>query len=99
MLAMLLAAIDQTIVATALPTIGSELNDLEHLPWVVTAYLLSATAVTPLYGKLADIIGRRTTLLTAIAIFIVGSVLCALAPTHARPDRGALHPGARRRRA
>ena len=81
MLAMLLAAIDQTIVATALPTIGNDLNDLAHLPWVVTAYLLSATAVTPLYGKLADIIGRRTTMLTAIAIFMVGSVLCALAPT------------------
>lgn len=81
MLAMLLAAIDQTIVATALPTIGSELSDLEHLPWVVTAYLLSATAVTPLYGKLADIVGRRTTLLTSIAVFIVGSVLCAVAPT------------------
>jgi len=81
MLAMLLAAIDQTIVATALPTIGNELRDLEHLPWVVTAYLLSATAVTPLYGKLADIIGRRTTLLTAIAVFIAGSALCALAPT------------------
>ena len=81
MLAMLLAAIDQTIVATALPTIGTTLNDLAHLPWVVTAYLLSATAVTPLYGKLADIVGRRTTLLTAIIVFIVGSVLCALAPT------------------
>jgi EmrB/QacA subfamily drug resistance transporter len=81
MLAMLLAALDQTIVATALPTIGGALSDLEHLPWVVTAYLLSATAVTPLYGKLADIVGRRTTLLTAIVVFIVGSVLCALAPT------------------
>jgi EmrB/QacA subfamily drug resistance transporter len=81
MLAMLLAAMDQTIIATALPTIGNELNDLEHLPWVVTAYLLSATAVTPLYGKLADIIGRRTTLLTAIAVFLVGSVLCAVAPS------------------
>ena len=81
MLAMLLAAIDQTIVATALPTIGNELKDLQHLSWVVTAYLLSATAVTPLYGKLADIIGRRTTLLIAIGIFIAGSILCALAPT------------------
>lgn len=81
MLAMLLAAIDQTIVATALPTIGNDLNDLAHLPWVVTAYLLSATAVTPLYGKLADIVGRRTTMLTAIIIFMAGSVLCALAPT------------------
>ena len=81
MLAMLLAAIDQTIVATALPTIGNELGDVQHLSWVVTAYLLSATAVTPLYGKLADIIGRRTTLLTAISVFMVGSILCALAPT------------------
>jgi EmrB/QacA subfamily drug resistance transporter len=81
MLAMLLAAIDQTIVATALPTIGNALSDLAHLPWVVTAYLLSATAVTPLYGKLADIVGRRTTLLTGIAVFMAGSALCALAPT------------------
>ncbi|HVY19368.1 MAG TPA: MDR family MFS transporter [Bauldia sp.] len=81
MLAMLLAAIDQTIVATALPTIGNELKDLEHLPWVVTAYLLSGTAVTPFYGKLADIVGRRAVLLVGISIFIVGSILCALAPS------------------
>ena len=67
MLAMFLAALDQTIVATALPTIGRELGDLEHLPWVVTAYLLTATAVTPLYGKLSDIHGRRVTLLVGIA--------------------------------
>ncbi len=81
LLAMLLAALDQTIVATALPTIGSELNDLEHLQWVVTAYLLSATAVTPLYGKLADIHGRRRMLLIAIVTFVFGSLLCALAPS------------------
>jgi EmrB/QacA subfamily drug resistance transporter len=81
MVAMLLAAIDQTIVATALPTIGRDLGDAEHLPWVVTAYLLSATAVTPLYGKLSDIYGRRPTLLIAILIFMVGSVFCAIAPT------------------
>src|SRR3954454_11743628 len=80
MVAMFLAALDQTIVATAMPTIGSDLVDFEHLPWVVTAYLLTATAVTPLYGKLADIIGRRTTLLTAIAVFVLGSAFCALAP-------------------
>jgi EmrB/QacA subfamily drug resistance transporter len=80
-LAMLLAAIDQTIVATALPTIGNDLKDVEHLQWVVTAYLLSGTAVTPLYGKLADIYGRRRMLLTAITIFIAGSILCALAPS------------------
>ncbi|MDQ0472387.1 MDR family MFS transporter [Labrys wisconsinensis] len=81
MVAMFLAALDQTIVATAMPTIGRELNDLEHLPWVVTAYLLTATAVTPLYGKLSDIVGRRTTLLVAIGIFVAGSIACALAPT------------------
>ena len=63
---MFLAALDQTIVATALPTIGRDLGDLEHLPWVVTAYLLSSTAVTPLYGKLSDIHGRRTMLLIGI---------------------------------
>lgn len=80
MLAMFLAALDQTIVATAMPTIGRELGDVTHLPWAVTAYLLASTAVTPLYGKLADIHGRRLTLLGGIAIFVVGSVACALAP-------------------
>ncbi len=79
MLAMFLAALDQTIVATAMPTIGRELRDLEHLPWVASAYLLSATAVTPLYGKLSDIHGRRSILLLGIGIFIVGSIACALA--------------------
>jgi EmrB/QacA subfamily drug resistance transporter len=81
LLAMLLAALDQTIVATALPTIGQDLHDIEHLPWIVTAYLLASTAVTPLYGKLSDIHGRRPVLLTAIATFIIGSVACALAPS------------------
>src|SRR3954471_23605284 len=81
MVAMLLAALDQTIIATALPTIGRELHDLEHLSWVVTAYLLASTAVTPLYGKFSDTHGRRVTLLIGIATFIVGSIACALAPT------------------
>jgi EmrB/QacA subfamily drug resistance transporter len=81
LLAMMLSALDQTIVATALPTIGDELHDLEHLQWVVTAYLLAATAVTPLYGKLADIYGRRRMLLIAISTFVVGSLACALAPS------------------
>ncbi|MDB5592468.1 MDR family MFS transporter [Enterovirga sp.] len=81
MLAMFLSALEATIVATALPTIGRELGDAEHLPWVVTAYLLAATAVTPLYGKFADMHGRRVTLLSAIAIFILGSIGCALAPS------------------
>jgi predicted MFS family arabinose efflux permease len=78
-LAMLLGALDQTIVATALPTIGRELNDVQHLSWVVTAYLLTATAVTPLYGKLSDIHGRRLMLLVSIGVFLVGSIACALA--------------------
>ncbi|ODT17121.1 MAG: MFS transporter [Kaistia sp. SCN 65-12] len=81
MLAMFLAALDQTIIATALPTIGRELGDLQNIAWVVTAYLLSSTAVTPLYGKLSDIHGRRTVMLIAIVIFIIGSIACAMAPT------------------
>ena len=81
MFGMLLAALDQTIVATAMPTIGQELHNFEHLPWIVTSYLLASTAVTPLYGKLSDIHGRRPVLLMAISTFIVGSVACALAPT------------------
>jgi multidrug resistance protein len=81
MLAMFLSALEQTIVAPALPTIGVHLGDIENLSWVVTAYLLSATAVTPLFGKLSDIYGRRSILLTGVTIFIVGSVACALAPT------------------
>ena len=81
MIAMLLAALDQTIVATAMPTIGRDLGDAEHLPWVVTSYLLAATSATPLYGKLSDIHGRRPMLLVSIATFLLGSVLCAVAPT------------------
>ena len=81
LLAMFLAALDQTIVATALPTIGRELGDPEHLPWVVTTYLLTSTAVTPLYGKLSDIHGRRLILLTGIGTFVLGSLACALAPS------------------
>ncbi|MFL4995792.1 MAG: MDR family MFS transporter [Microvirga sp.] len=80
LLAMFLAALDQTIIATALPTIGRELGDLEHLPWIVTVYLLTSTAVTPLYGKFSDSYGRRGTMLIGIVIFIIGSIACALAP-------------------
>src|SRR5216684_6865056 len=79
-LAMFLAALNQTIVATALPTIGRDLHDFEMLPWVVTAYLLTSTAVAPLYGKLSDIHGRRAMMLAGIGIFIAGSAVCALAP-------------------
>jgi MFS family permease len=73
MLAMFLAALNQTIVATALPTIGREFQDFELLPWVVTSYLLTSTAVAPLYGKLSDIYGRRAMMLAGIGIFIAGS--------------------------
>jgi EmrB/QacA subfamily drug resistance transporter len=83
MLAMFLGALDQTIVATALPTIGRAFNEVENLSWVVTAYLLTATAVTPLYGKLSDIYGRRVMMVTAIVVFVAGSVVCALAPNMA----------------
>ena len=80
MLAAFLAALNQTIIATALPTMGRFFSDFENLPWVVTAYLLTSTAVAPLYGKLSDIHGRRAMMLTAVGIFIVGSVVCAVAP-------------------
>lgn len=76
---MLLAALDQTIVATALPTIVSDLGGMEHLSWVVTAYLLAATAGTPLWGKLGDQYGRKKLFQTAIVIFLAGSALCGLA--------------------
>ena len=79
MLVMLLASLDQTIVSTALPTIVGELGGLEHLSWVVTAYLLAVTAVTPLYGKLGDLFGRKVVLQGALVIFLVGSALCGLA--------------------
>ncbi|MDR6950744.1 EmrB/QacA subfamily drug resistance transporter [Ancylobacter sp. 3268] len=81
MLAMFLSALEQTIVASALPTIGLAFGDMENVPWIVTSYLLTGTAVTPLVGKLADIHGPRPILLGSISLFIGGSVLCALAPS------------------
>jgi EmrB/QacA subfamily drug resistance transporter len=81
MLAMFLSALEQTIIAPALPAIGRSLGGIDELSWVVTAYLLAATATTPLFGKLSDIYGRRTIMLSALGIFIVGSVACALAPS------------------
>ncbi|MET7972120.1 MDR family MFS transporter [Streptomyces mirabilis] len=79
LLGMLLAALDQTIVSTALPTIVSDLGGLEHLSWVVTAYLLASTAATPLWGKLGDQYGRKKLFQAAIVIFLVGSALCGMA--------------------
>jgi EmrB/QacA subfamily drug resistance transporter len=76
---MLLAALDQTIVATALPRIVSDLGGLDHLSWVVTAYLLTSTASTPLYGKISDLYGRKIVFQAAIVIFLVGSLLSGIA--------------------
>ncbi len=78
MLGMLLAALDQTIVATALPTIAGDLGGLNHLSWVVTAYLLTSTISTPLWGKLGDLYGRKKLFQAAIVIFLVGSALSGL---------------------
>ena len=78
MLVMLMAALDQTIVATALPTIVGDLGGLSHISWVVTAYLLAQTAVTPLYGKLGDMYGRKTVLQAGLTVFLIGSALCGL---------------------
>lgn len=80
LLSMLLAALDQTIVAPAMPTIGGALGHAEYLPWIVTAYLLTATAVAPLYGKISDVRGRRPTIYGAILIFLAGSLVSAIAP-------------------
>jgi MFS family permease len=80
MLTIFIGAINQTIVATALPTIGRDFGDFENLSWIVTAYLLTSTAVAPLFGKLSDIYGRRAVMLAVLGVFVVGSAVCALAP-------------------
>src|SRR3954470_1215430 len=79
MLATLLAALDQTIVATALPQIVDDLRGFQQLSWVVTAYLLASTVTVPLYGKLSDLYGRRALFVVAISLFLAGSVACAAA--------------------
>jgi EmrB/QacA subfamily drug resistance transporter len=78
MLCMLLAALDQTVVIPAVPAIAHDLRSYDHLAWIVTAYLLTSTAATPIFGKLSDIHGRRAVMNPAIAIFILASALCAL---------------------
>ncbi len=78
MLGLLLAALDQTIVSTALPRIVQDLKGLEHLSWVVTAYLLTSTVTVPIYGKLSDIFGRKFLFLGAIVVFMLGSALSGI---------------------
>src|SRR6201992_999349 len=79
MLTMLLAALDQTIVSTALPKIASDLHGLSKYSWVATAYLLTSAVSTPLYGKISDMFGRKKIFQTAIIIFLIGSALCGAA--------------------
>jgi MFS family permease len=81
MLPVFIGALDNTILASALPTIGRDLNDMRNLPWLITAFLLASTACMPLYGKIADIHGRRPTICVALVIHCAGSLICALAPS------------------
>lgn len=83
-LAMLMAAMDQTIVATALPTIAAGFGGMGHMSWIVTAYLLASTATVPVYGRLSDLYGRRRLLQIALTVFLVGSLLCGLAQSMAQ---------------
>lgn len=77
MLPVFIGSVDQSILATALPTIGRNLDDVHDLPWLITAFLIAATALTPLFGKFADIHGRRASLLIALGIYMTGSLICA----------------------
>src|SRR6267154_692929 len=81
LLPIFMGSLEQTILASALPTIGRDLGDAHDLPWLITAYLLASTAVIPLYGKVADIHGRAFALRIAIAVHLAGSTICALAPS------------------
>jgi EmrB/QacA subfamily drug resistance transporter len=78
MLAMFLSLLDQTIIATALPPIASDLHNFSQISWVITAYLLASTSITPIVGKLSDLYGRRLTLVVSLAVFIAGSAFCAM---------------------
>jgi len=80
LLPVFMGSLDNTILASALPTIGREYGDVHNLPWLITAYLIANTAITALYGKISDIRGRRVTLLIAISLYMMGSLVCALAP-------------------
>src|SRR5215467_11255878 len=81
MLPMFLAVVDQTIVATALPAIAAGTGNVERASWVVVAYLIAATVAAPVYGRLGDAFGRRRLMFSALAVFMIASILCAIAPT------------------
>ena len=81
MVGLFLSSVEQSVVGTALPTIAGELGSANQIAWVVSAYLLTSTIVTPLYGKMSDLFGRRIVYQTSITVFLIGSVLCALAPS------------------
>ncbi len=95
---MFLAALDQTIVSTAIRTIGDDLHGLSAQAWVTTAFLITSTISTPLYGKLSDIYGRKPLFMFAIAIFILGSALCGLSQSMYMLAGVPRVPGHRRRR-
>src|SRR5882672_8347461 len=80
LLPVFMGSLDNTILASALPTIGREYGEVHNLPWLVTAYLIANTSITALYGKISDIRGRRFTLMIAICLYMLGSLVCALAP-------------------
>src|SRR5271156_5967760 len=81
MLPVFLGSVDQSILASALPTIGKSLGEVHNLPWLITAFLIASTALTPLYGKFADIHGRRAAMLIGLSIYMTGSLTCAASPT------------------
>ena len=99
MIGVFLAALDQTVVGTALPRIITDLGGNDLYTWAFTAYLLTSTISGPLYGKLSDLFGRRPIFLFGIGIFMVGSLLAGLSQEMWQLDRRARHPGSRRRRA
>ena len=80
LLPVFMGSLDTTILASALPTIGREFGEVHNLPWLITAYLIANTSITALYGKISDSQGRRVTLLIAISLYMMGSLVCALAP-------------------
>jgi MFS family permease len=80
MLPVFLGSVDQSVLASALPTIGRDLGQVHNLPWLITAFLIASTALTPLYGKFADIHGRRAAMLIGISIYMIGSLISAASP-------------------